>query len=1068
MLTRDRFANIGYEEISLNLASDEQAPQWSASDSIALRKAMPTENWTVTFSFDEPVSELESTADLQLTRKRSGDQTETSTQTINEDAIQDIAMSEDGKSLTVTLSLAGAFEDADEQDDWVLELRLAEEAFLVDFGGNAPDPALLAAQEFDNKPPRYVQTSTLFDGKAWLHGADHYVWTVQFSEALASGSLVVADFEAKYGSTALTLASVIQDSENPEQWQVSAMLPASLPDTGEDLRLMLAQARTLTDEAGNTADWAVPTAPLSEQEWDKTKLALVRFVADSDGIAIAGQTISFTLEFSAPIEETLESVDFQLNYGAIQTVTQDSGATENWIITVSLPENSASAGSGEVVLDLLRTRLTPQGETLQNVNNIQSATLDYDTQLPVLRSVSDSVSDSVIGLSGQDSLRFTLSFSETVESVDAQDFVVSREERGIPNSRFIVESALSSVSGSGSVWHAVVDIGELFEKTPLERNDWAIRLSFAETAIITDMAGNTLDLEAQTLLRSGSSGNFQLYDNAPPELVSIGDNISDTLSVWQPGGTRLTFSLQFNEETRAVDRSDFAIALLKGNAIAQDFPSSSVITGLNRVGTVWRVTVNQDAILETVGEMRSDWGIRLLFRHGARVEDNQGNTLEPEGTQSHVQYFANNKPILLAISDSVEESHIAWEEDESNPHTLVRFTLSFSTPVTGVDNSDFILARRDDNGVETRFGSTPSNSQLRDEALISVAPSSSEPKNWEIVLDATKFFADTPDQNDNWRVVLELSSADSDIQGEELALLTAPLSVRQALQFFDNKPPEYNSFRASLAEDSTAAGNSVLVFTYSFSEPVVEFSVDDFSITHKRAGGETVFPASMAQLSDALSFRVSGSRGLMTLTVSEYFKELAEADDWQITIALKDEASIEDRSGHGLADFSDTLDDRTATRSVDTAAPEFSSFAHSGATSWLGEGGRLTVSLRFTEEVTGVDETDFTLRRAANGEPVVEPETLNASERNAAILSAIKSEETPEEWILTLDLARVFSSVTQTRSDWELEILLGNAGTNIRDIAGNPIGSLSDALRSYVVTLRNDQPVLTGEATINL
>ncbi len=132
---------------------------------------------------------------------------------------------------------------------------------------------------------------------------------------------------------------------------------------------------------------------------------------------------------------------------------------------------------------------------------------------------------------------WTVTFSEAVRNLSGGDFTISGTDAAIT----------VTPEGSGTrAWNVVVSGGNLASL------NGTIKLSFAGTRDIEDMAGNALAAIAPT----GAVENTFVIDNFAPALTSkVRQPLEDSPADAQTATWRLTFS----EDMRGIDATDFAV-----------------------------------------------------------------------------------------------------------------------------------------------------------------------------------------------------------------------------------------------------------------------------------------------------------------------------------------------------------------------------------------------------------------------------------------------------------------------------------------------------------------------------
>jgi lamin tail-like protein len=236
---------------------------------------------------------------------------------------------------------------------------------------------------------------------------------------------------------------------------------------------------------------------------------------------------------------------------------------------------------------------------------------------------------------------FNVTFSESVSGVDSSDFFVTKTGA-------ITGASVSNVSGSGSSYVVTVATGS---------GDGTLRLDVVDDDSIHNTATITL---GGTRLVNGdfNSGEIYTIDKTAPAVVSINRAGASPTAL-----AGVDFTVTFSEVVTGVDAGDFALAgTLTGASIANVTGSGTtrtitVTTGLNN-GTLQLNLVNNNSII-----------------------DNATNALAA-GFNGQAYTIDHTVPLVSSITAM-----------DPNPSTTngVRFSVTFSMAVNGVDASDFVF-----------------------------------------------------------------------------------------------------------------------------------------------------------------------------------------------------------------------------------------------------------------------------------------------------------------------------------------------------------------------------------------
>ena len=235
---------------------------------------------------------------------------------------------------------------------------------------------------------------------------------------------------------------------------------------------------------------------------------------------------------------------------------------------------------------------------------------------------------------------FTVTFSESVSGVTANDFVLSNTGS--------VAGTIGSVTGSGSTYTVTVNnvIG-----------DGTMRLDLNGTGTgITDAAGNGI-------VAGYASGQTYTIEHTAPVVNAI-----DTVAPATNNAGTETFNVTFSENVTGVTANDFVLA-----------PTGSVAGTLASVtptgtGNTYAVTVNN---------VTGDGTLRLdLNGTGPGITDAAGNAVSAAFTRGQVYTIEHTPPAVTSIATVGSSTNSASSET---------FTVTFSENVSGVDAGDFTL-----------------------------------------------------------------------------------------------------------------------------------------------------------------------------------------------------------------------------------------------------------------------------------------------------------------------------------------------------------------------------------------
>jgi hypothetical protein len=259
-----------------------------------------------------------------------------------------------------------------------------------------------------------------------------------------------------------------------------------------------------------------------------------------------------------------------------------------------------------------------------------------------------SISRTHPALSGQPSLDYQITFSESVTGVDVSDFALS--------SMNISGASITSVSGAGSIYTASVNTGT---------GDGTLRLDLLDDDSIVNTYGRQL---GDTGIGNGNFLNTEVYtvDKTTPTLVGLA-RVGPPYS----NASRVEFTATFSEPVNGVDITDFTLT-------SSTFSGDSVAS-ISGAGSLYVVSVDTGTGDHTLG---------INFHDDDSIMDAAGNTPGGPGVGNGnlggaETYFIDKAvPLVTSIIRASPNPISAASAD---------FIVTFSESVNGVDVSDFAL-----------------------------------------------------------------------------------------------------------------------------------------------------------------------------------------------------------------------------------------------------------------------------------------------------------------------------------------------------------------------------------------
>ncbi|MCE9646365.1 MAG: hypothetical protein K8S20_10235 [Chloroflexi bacterium] len=314
----------------------------------------------------------------------------------------------------------------------------------------------------------------------------------------------------------------------------------------------------------------------------------------------------------------------------------------------SAPSRPSISGNGQALVFTSGSTTLVSGDT-NGVWDIFVAPVTFPVDL--MPSVSSVANDCPGGCTGpaDQVVQFTVSFSEVVTGVDAADFVLAAGGG-------VTGAAITGVSGTGSAYIVSVDTGT---------GDGTLRLDVVDDDSIKDSTLNPL----------GGAGAGNGAFSGPVYIVHKSIPVVTGIVRVDPNpvlADSVHYTVNFNEMVSGVDAGDFT--LTSTGSVA-----GAVVAGVSGTDGVYTVTVN-------IGT--GDGTLRLDVADNDSIVDVAGNPLAGVGagngnfTTGETYQIERNSPSVTGIV-----------RVDVNPTTAdaVRFTVTLSEAVSGVDMGDFVL-----------------------------------------------------------------------------------------------------------------------------------------------------------------------------------------------------------------------------------------------------------------------------------------------------------------------------------------------------------------------------------------
>ncbi len=671
---------------------------------------------------------------------------------------------------------------------------------------------------------------------------------------LPTATIVVADTALAVGETSLV---TITFSE-----AVSGF-------TNADLSIANGTLSTVSSSDGGIT-WTATFTPSSNVD-DSTNLITLdnTGVMGASGNTGIGSTDSnnFAIDTQRPTA-TIVVADNALSIGETSTVTITfseavSGfTTADLNVTVGLLSNLSSSDGGVTWTATLTPTsniantsnvvvLNNAGVTDHAGNNGSGITFSNTFAVDTQRPTSTIVVSDSALAAGQTS-QVTITFSEAVSGLTLDDFSVSNGQL----------SNLSSSDG-GVTWTATF--------TPASNVEQAGNLISLDNSRYTDLAGNS---------GTGSSASpaFSIDTVRPNATIVVADS---TLT----GGESSLVTITFNEPVSGLTLADFSVT----NGALTNLSSSDG-------GITWTATLTPTAGVEAASNL-----VRL---NNAGVTDQAGNS--GAGSSVSNAFAVDSRAPTVAVS-SVDSS--------PNTPDSVRFTVTFSEAVNGVDLADFAL-------LATGNASGTLSSLQR--------------------LDANTYVVTVSGISGSGNLSLNLNGAASGIVDQAGNSLSG--GITGGGYNVDRVAPVTTGVTVPVGVTYSAGDN--LSFVVNTSETVLVNGTPQLALD---IGGRTVF-----------ANYVAGS-GSSTL-VFQYTVQAGDndANGIQVVGLSSNGGSLRDAAGNAMQLALNNVADSSAV-TVDTDAPQVESIVAAPSAP-----GSMSFTVTFSEAVNGVQLSDFSLLTTGN------------------------------------------------------------------------------------------------------
>ncbi|MFO0876683.1 MAG: Ig-like domain-containing protein [Gemmataceae bacterium] len=348
-------------------------------------------------------------------------------------------------------------------------------------------------------------------------------------------------------------------------------------------------------------------------------------------------SVQFTVSFSEAVsgfgitDVTLDVLG--ITGASVVSVSPSTGPSQSYTVTVN-----TGSGDGTLSIDILGTAtLTDEvGNVLTEAFQTGEAYL-VDKSNPSV----ESVTRVGAALTNASSVEFLVIFSEQVIGFDVGD--VALDVVGLSGASIL---SVSPSSGPASTYTVLVATGS---------GNGTLSINTLNNSTIQDVNGNNLSAPF-------TSGEFFTLDRSPPMVTSI-----NRVGATPTTASSVQFLVTFDKNVSDVDADDF---VLDATGI-----SGASLTSVTGSGTSWTVTVS-------TGAGSGSLSVDVITSGAVPVVDAAGNSLAEGYTAGQAFVFDRTSPVVSGITRL-----------DSNPSSAnsVRFQVTFSEDVTGVNQADFSL-----------------------------------------------------------------------------------------------------------------------------------------------------------------------------------------------------------------------------------------------------------------------------------------------------------------------------------------------------------------------------------------
>jgi predicted heme/steroid binding protein len=475
-----------------------------------------------------------------------------------------------------------------------------------------------------------------------------------------------------------------------------------------------------------------------------------------------------------------------------------------------------------------------------------------------------------------------------------------------------------------------------------------------------------------------------ILDQSSPSVVSI---LRQSPTTQLTNASTVIFRATFSEKVRGVDISDFTLNTIAGTA-----------NGVLENGAIAPVSTDSIAYNITISSVQGDGTLRLdLNASGTGITDIAGNAISTGFTTGDTYIVDNTVPLAVSI---LRQSPTTQTTNASS----VIFRTTFSESVTGVNNTDFTLT-------------TISGAAGGVLATGAVVPVGTNGTTYDVTVSSV--------QGDG-TLRLDLNGSGTGINDAAGNAISTGFTNGETYIIKELTPPVVTGIQRQ-TPTTQLTNASTIIFRATFSEKVSGVDNADFTLT-------TVAGTASGILANDAVAPVDTDSIAYDITVSTV------QGNGTLRLDLNGSGTgITDTAGNAISTGFTTGD----TYIVDNTAPLAVSILRQSPTTQTTNASSVIFRTTFSESVTGVNNTDFTLT------------TVSGTAGGVLATGAVVPVGTNGT---TYDV-----TVSSVQGDGTLRLDLNGSGTGINDAVGNAISTGFTNGETYIIQQQMvTPPVVTG------